>query len=412
MERHTRKKIALLTLGCFLLFGVFGCGGKDDTAKKEESSVPVDAETIEIQDFDKAVTVGGLVAAQNAVNILPKVSGMEQIKSVNVKVGDQVKQGQILAQLDTSSSQINVNNAQLGVESAQTSVAVAQQAYDNAQKSYENGQELYAAGAISQSDLDQLKLARENAWSQLRSAQIGVSNAQNGLSSAEMAQGFSTITSPINGVITMVNANVGSFATASAPMFEVSDISKLKVTAGVNESSVSKIKRGQEVLLKVAAVSDEWISGKITEIGRAMNPQTKNYPVAVAINAEVGKMSPGMYAEMEMVVDHVDDAIVIPVEAIVYKDTQPVCYVIDDENRVKEVKLELGMNDGNFYVVTKGLYEGDQIVVKGNRNLVDGEKITLIHLDGEEQILNQDKHRKGSKDKTEVTDKDSKEKAE
>ena len=412
MEKRTSKKIAILTLGCFLLFGVFGCAGKDDDTKKEESSIPVDAETIEIQDFDKAVTVGGLLAAQNSVNILPKVSGMEQIKSVHVKVGDRVKQGQILAQLDTQSSQINVDNAQLGIENAQNAVIVAQQAYDNAQKSYENGKELFAAGAISQSDLDQLKLARENAWSQLRSAQIGVSNAQNGLSSAQMAKGFSTITAPINGVVTMVNANVGSFATASAPMFEVSDISKLKVTAGVNESSVSRIRRGQEVLVKVEAVSEEWISGTITEIGQAMNPQTKNYPITVALNMAPGKMVPGMYAEIEMIVDHTDDVIVIPVEAIVYKDTEPVCYVIDDDNRVKEVSLKLGMNDGNFYVVTDGLYEGDQIIVKGNRNLVDGEKITVIHLDGEEQDLNKDKHKKRSNDKTESVDKDSKEKAE
>ena len=93
-------------------------------------------------------------------------------------------------------------------------IATAQQSYDNAVKNYNNALELFEMGAVSQSDLDQLKLAMENAQSQLNAAQIGVANARNSLQSAQMALDYATVTAPISGTVTMVNANVGSYAAA------------------------------------------------------------------------------------------------------------------------------------------------------------------------------------------------------
>ena len=147
MEKQTTRKIAALTLGGFLLMST-ACGcGSQDAAKQEEvvSRVPVDVQTVEVQDFDKLITLGGLTAAENTVQVIAKVSGMEQIKAVNVKVGDKVSAGQVLAQLDNETSAINMSNAQL--------------AYDNAYTNYENAKQLFELGAVSQNELNQLKMA-------------------------------------------------------------------------------------------------------------------------------------------------------------------------------------------------------------------------------------------------------------
>lgn len=389
MKNMTKRKVAALTLGCFFLMAMLsGCGSKDAEQEQAVSTVPVEVETVAVQDFDKVITLGGLTAAENTVNVIAKVSGMEQIKAVNVKVGDKVQEGQVLAQLDSETAQLNYDNAQLAVNNAENSIAVAQQSYDNAVTNYNNAQELFQIGAMSQTDLDQLKLARDNAQSQLNSAQIGVANARNTLQSAQLALDYATVTAPISGTVTMVNANVGSYATASAPMFEIANVDTLEISAGINEQNVSKIKIGQEVLLKINSVSDQWFTGNITEISSVMNSQTKNYPITIAMNNKDDALVAGMYAEIEVIVDHADDVVVIPVEAIVYKEAQPVVYVIQADGTVKEVKLTLGLNDGDFYVVTDGLTAGDQIVVKGNSNLVNGTAVTVIAVDGVEQDLN------------------------
>ncbi len=361
MEKQTKKKIAALTLGGFLLMSVAsGCGAQKPAEQEEVvSRLPVDVETVQVQDFDKTITLGGLTAAENTVNVIAKVSGMEQIKAVNVKVGDKVSAGQVLAQLDNETAAINLSNAQL--------------AYDNASTNYDNAVALFELGAVSQSELNQLKMAYENANNTLRQAQ--------------MAMDYATVTAPISGTITMVNANVGSYATASAPMFEIANVDTLEISAGINEQNVSKIKIGQEVLLKINSVSDQWFSGTITEISKVMNTQTKAYPITIAMNNKDDALVAGMYAEVQVVVDHADDVLVIPVDAIVYKEAKPVAFVAQADGTVKEAALTLGINDGDNYVVTKGLSAGDQVVVKGNGNLVEGEPITVITLDGVEQDL-------------------------
>lgn len=362
MEKHTKRKIAAVTLGGFLLMStVCGCSSQD-TAEQQEtvSRIPVDVETVEVQDFDKLITLGGLTAAENTVQVIAKVGGMEQIKAVHVKVGDKVSAGQVLAQLDNETSAINLSNAQL--------------AYDNAYTNYENAKQLFELGAVSQSDLNQLKMAYENANNTLRQAQ--------------MAMDYATVTAPISGTVTMVNANVGSFATASAPMFEIANVDTLEISTGINEQNVSKIKIGQEVLLKIHSVSDKWMSGTITEISKVMNAQTKNYPVTIALANKDDDLVAGMYAEVQVAVEHAEDVLVIPVDAIVYKEAKPVAFIAQADGTVKEKALTLGINDGDNYVVTKGLQAGDQIVVKGNGNLVEGEPISIITLDGVEQDLN------------------------
>lgn len=362
MEKHTKRKIAAVTLGGFLLMStVCGCGSQDAAEQQETvSRIPVDVETVEVQDFDKLITLGGLTAAENTVQVIAKVGGMEQIKAVHVKVGDKVSAGQVLAQLDNDTSAINLSNAQL--------------AYDNAYTNYENAKQLFELGAVSQSDLNQLKMAYENANNTLRQAQ--------------MAMDYATVTAPISGTVTMVNANVGSFATASAPMFEIANVDTLEISTGINEQNVSKIKIGQEVLLKIHSVSDKWMSGTITEISKVMNAQTKNYPVTIALANKDDDLVAGMYAEVQVAVEHAEDVLVIPVDAIVYKEAKPVAFIAQADGTVKEKALTLGINDGDNYVVTKGLQAGDQIVVKGNGNLVEGEPISIITLDGVEQDLN------------------------
>jgi RND family efflux transporter MFP subunit len=362
MEKHTKRKIAAVTLGGFLLMStVCGCGSQDAAEQQETvSRIPVDVETVEVQDFDKLITLGGLTAAENTVQVIAKVGGMEQIKAVHVKVGDKVSAGQVLAQLDNETSAINLSNAQL--------------AYDNAYTNYENAKQLFELGAVSQSDLNQLKMAYENANNTLRQAQ--------------MAMDYATVTAPISGTVTMVNANVGSFATASAPMFEIANVDTLEISTGINEQNVSKIKIGQEVLLKIHSVSDKWMSCTITEISKVMNAQTKNYPVTIALANKDDDLVAGMYAEVQVAVEHAEDVLVIPVDAIVYKEAKPVAFIAQADGTVKEKALTLGINDGDNYVVTKGLQAGDQVVVKGNGNLVEGEPISIITLDGVEQDLN------------------------
>ena len=121
--------------------------------------------------------------------------------------------------------------------------------------------------------------------------------------------------------------------------------------------------------------------GKV-EISKVMNTQTKNYPVTVAMDNKDDALVAGMYAEIEVAVGHADGVLVIPVDAIVYKEAQPVVFIVQEDGTVKESHVTLGMNDGDYYVVESGIALGDQIVIKGNGDLVNGSAVTVVTLDG------------------------------
>ena len=108
MKHHTVKKAACLALSAFLMTSVLtGCGSDEAAQETVVSTIPVTAETVIMQDFEKTVTLGGLTAAENTVNVIAKVNGMEQIKAVNVKVGDKVSTKQKIGKVFTDTENDN-----------------------------------------------------------------------------------------------------------------------------------------------------------------------------------------------------------------------------------------------------------------------------------------------------------------
>lgn len=347
------RKMAVL-LCVTLLMGILGgCGSEavapEATAEDTVVGVPVEVAAVSTQDFERVITIAGQTSAESTVNVIAKVAGMEQIMSVNVKVGDRVAKGQVLASLNTDTTNIQLNQAQL--------------AYDNAQSSYDKYLALFDAGALSQDQLDQAKLQLDN--------------AANNLNSAQLAIDYATVTAPISGTVVTVNADEGSYASASAPMFVIANVDDLEVKAGVTESNVGKISVGQKVSVKVGAASAEPVEGTITEISKVMDMTVKNYPITISIDNGDGVYMDGMYCEVKLVTDRAEGAVVIPAQAITNNDGNRYVFLAK-EGKAVETLIQVGLTDGNYYVVTEGLAAGDELIVKGNSDLVDGQDIVVV----------------------------------
>ena len=121
------RKWAGLLCAALMVSMLGGCGQKPDANAPQEPEavvgVPVEVAAVGTQDFERTISVAGKTAAESTVNVIAKVSGMEQIMAVNVKVGDKVSKGQVLASLNTDSTSLQMDQAQL--------------AYDNAKDMYE-----------------------------------------------------------------------------------------------------------------------------------------------------------------------------------------------------------------------------------------------------------------------------------
>ena len=220
---------------------------------------------------------------------------------------------------------------------------------------------LYDAGGLSQSDLDAIELAYK----------VSKTQYENLLEN-------SVLRSPINGVITARNYDVGDMYSMSAPLFTVEQIVPVKLLIGISESDYSKVKKGDPVVVSADAIPGKTFYGKINRIYPTVDPATRTFTVEVKIDNNYKTLRPGMFvrATINFGTNH---NVVIPDVAVVKQQGsgERFVYVLNADNTVTYRKVVLGRRMGKEYEVLEGLSNGDKVVTGGQIRLKDGIKVIV-----------------------------------
>ena len=326
-----------------------GCG--NSTQKQAEQAAPA-VEAAEVlpsvavaqvfaQDVVQDATYTSTVQAYVKNNIVPQTAG--RIVKINVEIGDKVRKGQVLAEID----KVQLQQAQLQLH--------------NAEVELERLRALYNAGGLSKSDLDAIEL------------QYNVSKTQ-----VQNLIENTTLLSPIDGVITARNYDAGDMYSMSAPIFTVEQIKPVKLLVAVSESDYSKIKKGDKVSVKADAFPDLTFDGKIERIYPTIDPATRTFTVEVVIENNYATLRPGMFARVTVNFG-VNNSVVIPDMAVVKQQGsgERFVYVLNPDNTVTYQKVVLGRRMGAEYEVLEGLENGAKVVTGGQIRLKDGIKVVV-----------------------------------
>ena len=322
-----------------------GCG---NTGKKEagqtavvEEAPSVAVEQVFQREVPQEATYTSTVQAYVKNNIAPQSAN--RIKKINVEVGDFVKKGQVLAEMDL----IQLQQVELQMQ--------------NKEIEYKRLKALYDAGGLSQSDLDAIEL----------SYKVSKTQYENLLEN-------SVLLSPINGVVTARNYDVGDMYAMSAPVFTVEQIVPVKLLVGISESDYSKVKKGDSVEITTDAVPDKTFYGKINRIYPTVDPATRTFTVEVVVDNNYKTLRPGMFARVTVKFG-VNNNVVIPDVAVVKQQGsgERFVYVLNEDGTVSYVKVILGRRMGAEYEVLEGLKDGDRIVTGGQIRLKDGVKVSV-----------------------------------
>ncbi|CAH0334430.1 Multidrug resistance protein MdtA [Flavobacterium sp. CECT 9288] len=275
-----------------------------------------------------------------------------KITKVLAKEGDYVSVGQTLAIV--RSDVVNVN--------AQNANAI----YQNAVADYNRFENAFKTGGVTKQQLDQAKLQMVNAKSQLTQANINV--------------GDTRIKAPISGFINKKHIEVGSIITGmpATQLFDIVNVSKLKLKVNVNESQVAGLKVGNATTVVASVYPDKTFSGKITFIA-AKADETLNFPVEIEITNNANKdLKAGMYGTAEFASNQQKQALkIVPRNAFVGSVSSNQVFVI--ENGTAKLKtVTAGRILGDKVEILNGLEEGEQIIVTGQINLQDGSKVEVI----------------------------------
>lgn len=315
------------------------------TTEKAEYEVPVEVAVLEHASFTDAVQIYGRIDALKRVSIAAEIPG--RIDSVPKDNGDAVGRGQAVVRIGARAALAQRKQAEASLNLARAELARLEKMVAK-------------------------KLATEQQLSMQR-AQVQQAEAAHEL--ADVQVGKAIITSPIAGRATNVTAKPGEMAQPGMPLLEVVDLRKVVVEADVPEQDIVRIEPGAVTRVWIEALGQAF-EGPITEVGLVANGKTRTFPVEITLDNKEGRLRPGMMASLELVRRHFDDTLVVPRDAVIDDVDKKLVFV--DENGVARSRVvTLGPARGAYVVVDDGLEVGDRLIVLGQRQVVDGQKVTV-----------------------------------
>lgn len=332
----------LFTVFCLAasIAAVSGCmGPKNQVVEEKDEAVKVEVATAVFEDVPQVETYSSTVQAFVVNNVVPQ-SG-NRITSIRAEVGDFVRAGQILAEMDKS----NLNQVQMRLANDSTELGRLK--------------ELYHEGGISKSDYEAAELGFN----------VSKSSYQNMLENT-------VLRSPINGVVTARNYDQGDMYSMSSPIFVVQQITPVKLLVGVSEKDYTKVSVGESVDIEVEAIPGKVFEGKISRIYPTIDAASHTFIVEVQVPNTDRVLRPGMYAK-PTITFAMNRSIVVPDSAVIKQQGsgQRVVYVVGSDNTVSAEIVSTGKHFDGKYEILSGLDEGAKVVTKGQTALKSGSKI-------------------------------------
>ena len=373
-----RNRIFYGLLGVLFFLSIIsnsGCSQKSNASIEEAQNrpVPVTVAAVAKGSITRSVNLAAKLSPRMEVNLIPKVSG--KVVTVTVDMGDSVSAGQVLVQMDTSDVEAQLRQAEAGLTMALAKQRIDQATLENARLNLQRVQELYAQGIVPQRDLDTAQMAFDQANTGIAEAQIEQAEAAVALARIQLQN--LTLTAPISGQIASRKVNPGEMANPGVPVLTLVDLSCLLVEFNVPEGEINCLKMGDQLKIKVPAVSREPFIGQIVGLAPTADAQTKSFPVKLEITNPEHQLKPGMFAEVELTTDIYQDVLVLPKDAVVDKGDIKIVYVVRD-NLTHETKVKTGASDLTSIVITEGLQEGDQVVVTGQNTVRDQTLVEVV----------------------------------
>jgi len=385
-------KRAALALTLFLLTASCGTEEKAEPIKvKAVSGVKV--EPAQVITFTKSDTFSGTVIPDKQIFLSPKVSGY--LVKVNVKSGDRVKKGEVLAVIDSSAIKPDVEKAKAGIKEVNAALKeldkalkevearkqAAEANYQLAEKTYNRFKKLLEAEAVSKQKFDEVAAQYRAAKANLEAVKakeaqilakkkVLLAKKQQVEASLKKAKAFLSYTelrSPVNGIVLQKLIDKGNLVSPQTPVFKIGSL-PLKVRAYIDDIYAGKVKVGTEVKVKVQGRT---YTGRVVEVDRSSDPVTHKFGVKVLV--EELNAIPGTYAVVEIPSLKVE-AVAVPKPAIYRVGALEYVFVV--KNGIAHLRfVKTGEEVGNMVIILSGLHPGEKVAVTKVEDLVDGARV-------------------------------------
>lgn len=295
------------------------------------------------------INLPGSIEPWTRLELISKIAG--SIEEVLVQEGDSVKEGDIIAKIESDDYRIALDRATA--------------AYKLAKADFERDKSVYAKGAIPTAELD----ARET----------NMQTAKADLDNATLLLSRCTIKAPINGVIRSLDAKVGLYLGIGDPIGRILQIDKVKAVIGIPESDITAVRNLPTVDLTIQALDNLQIVGKNYFVSSSPETAARLYRIELEIDNPDHHILPGMFVRANIIKQSREDALSIPFYSIISRNDEQYVF-IERDGVVRKQPVQTGIMEQWMVEITDGLQSGDRIVVEGHRDVENDQKVNVVKV--------------------------------
>ena len=382
------KKRFFILLGLAVAAGAayyfFSSNSKQETTYLTES--------VTRGNVEKTVVASGSVESVNEVDVGAQVSG--KITKLYVKLGQEIKKGEMIADID-STTQINtLNTKKAALVSYQAQLKAKKTAYDVALSSYNRLSKLYTQKATSLDSLNTAKSTLDNAKAEMEAIEANIKQAEIEVNTAETNVGYTKITAPMDGTVISVPVSEGQTVNANQTtptIVTIADLSKMKIKPEISEGDITKVKAGQEVSFTILSdnqtvyhsvidsvdpanttTSDSSSTSSSTSSSSSSTTSAIYYYANVLIDNPDRTLRIGMTTENNIKIANAKDVLLVSNMAIQKRDGKNFVNVLNDKNQPEQREVETGVQNDFKTEIKSGLNEGEKVIVS---QVANGEKV-------------------------------------
>ena len=330
--------------------------------KMRRGSAPsVQIERVKKQTINAFLVLNGVVEPEKKVEVYSRLSAY--VKSIVKEEGDIVRRNDILAYLDDSEIKIGYQQARIQLSQADISLK-------DEKENHERNLALKKDDLITEKDLQTSEL-------NYKKAKLEYENKLEEFRNLELQMNYTKIKSPVEGYVTERMIEVGDKVNNNQQVYTVEDFSPLLIKVYVPTSDIINIQKGMDSEVSSDILKGVKFNGKIKLINPRIDVQSGTVKVTVEVFDESGKLKPGMFVEVKIVISNKTDALVVPKKSIVYKKNKTFVFIFD-KMQVFQREIKTGISEGDNIEIIEGLEQGDTIVTVGVETLKDKMRVNVI----------------------------------
>ena len=382
------KKRFFILLGLLIAAGVtyyfFSSNNKQETTYLTES--------VTRGNIEKTVVASGSVESVNEVDVGAQASG--KITKLYVKLGQEIKKGEMIADID-STTQINtLNTKKAALVSYQAQLKAKKTAYDVALSSYNRLSKLYTQKATSLDSVNTAKSTLDNAKAEMEAIEANIKQAEIEVNTAETNVGYTKITAPMDGTVISVPVSEGQTVNANQTtptIVTIADLSKMKIKPEISEGDITKVKAGQEVSFTILSDSQTVYHSVIDSVDPANTTTSDSSSTSSSTSSSSSSTTSAIYYYANVLIDNPDrtlrigmttennikianakDVLLVSNMAIQKRDGKSVVNILNDKNQPEQREVETGVQNDFQTEIKSGLNEGEKVIVS---QVANGEQV-------------------------------------